>query len=73
MILPEVAEDNEGDVVVGWWFSTDRILDLRISPVGVVYYAGRSDEERFHGQFALPPEIGNFLSKHCRSEDSNER
>lgn len=67
MLEPEVGLDNKGDVYLEWDFARERQISLRINPVGVVHYAGNNDGIRFHGSFALPEEIGNFLSKHARA------
>ncbi len=51
--LPEIAIDPDGDVAIDWSPERDRVVSIRISGDGTVYYAGLDREARFHGREPL--------------------
>lgn len=51
--LPEIGVDPDGDIAVDWSPGVGRVVSLRISGDGTIYYAGLDHEARFHGSELL--------------------
>jgi len=50
MPLPEIAIDPDGDIAIDWSSAPGRVVSIRVSGDGSLYYAGLDREARFRGR-----------------------
>lgn len=61
--LPDVAVDSDGDIALEWDRGPRKLLSLRVSRDGTIYYAGLLGYATFHGSEQLREGIPSAISK----------